>query len=83
MLPPVAMPRQKSKKQKFAGRPGLSELFKGNACSDKKDRNLSIYKAHVERGYKLQEIADCLGMHYASISRIVVNNKSLIMNFIR
>jgi putative transposase len=60
------------KKQKFASRPGLSELFKGSAWSDKKERNLAIFKAHVGMGYKLQEIADYLNMHYASISRIVV-----------
>ena len=60
------------KKQKHASRPNLSALFEGNARSNKKERNLAIYKAHVDRGYKLQEIADYLSMHYASISRIVV-----------
>jgi putative transposase len=64
--------REVPKRQKQASRPGLSVLFKGAARSDKKERNLVIFKTHVEKGYKLQEIADYLSMHYASISRIVV-----------
>ena len=54
-----------------AGRPRLEELFEGNTRLDKKRRNRAIHSAHVERGYTLQEIAEYLGMHYASISRIV------------
>ena len=64
--------REIPKKQKHASRPNLSALFEGHARSNKKERNLAIYKAHVDRGYTLQEIADFLDMHHASISRIVV-----------
>jgi len=42
---------------------------------------LAIYKAHVERGYKLQEIADYLDMHYASISRLVVRVKKEMLKY--
>jgi REP element-mobilizing transposase RayT len=69
------------KKQKFASRPGLSELFKGSTWSDKKERNLAIFKAHVGTGYKLQEIADYLNMHYASISRIVVQVEKEMLKY--
>ena len=64
--------REVPKKQKYANKPKLSEVFEGIARSDKRERNLAIYKAHVEKGYKLQEIADYLNLHYASISRLVV-----------
>jgi transposase len=62
-------------------RPKLSALFEGNARSNKKERNLAIYKAHVGRGYKLQEIADFLHMHYASISRIVVKAEKEMLKY--
>jgi len=59
------------KEQKYAGRESLKELFEGDTRKDKKVRNRIIYTAHVEQGYKLLEIAEYLGMHYASISRTV------------
>jgi hypothetical protein len=37
--------------------------------------------AHVERGYKLQEIADYVSMHYASISRIVVQAEREMLKY--
>ena len=37
--------------------------------------------AHVERGHKLQAIADYLGMHYASISRIVVQVEQEMLKY--
>jgi len=59
------------KEQKYAGRESLKVLFEGDTRKDKKVRNRIIYTAHVEQGYKLLEIAEYLGMHYASISRTV------------
>jgi predicted DNA-binding protein YlxM (UPF0122 family) len=44
-------------------------------------RNLTIFKTHVERAYKLQEIADFLDMHYASISRIVVQVERELLKY--
>jgi len=37
--------------------------------------------AHVERGHKLLAIADYLGMHYASISRIVVQVEQEMLKY--
>jgi hypothetical protein len=59
------------KPQRHAGRPKISELFPGEIRTNKKERNRGIYRAHAELGYKLSEIAEFLGMHYASVSRIV------------
>lgn len=60
------------KGQKYENRPRLHEPFEGNARSNKRERNLAIDKAHVERGYRLQKSADHLSMHYVSINSIVV-----------
>lgn len=50
-------------------RPTLEELFSDtpNRC----ERRLMIERAHVVHGYRLGEIARALGMHPASVSRIL------------
>ena len=55
--------------QRYAGRPALRTLL--NPGDNKPLRNKSIYRAHVEYGYTMKEIADNLKMHYATISRII------------
>lgn len=69
------------KKQKYASRPAFGELFKGNTHSNKKERNRVIFEAHVKWGYKLQEVAEFLDMHYASISRIVVQVERKLLKY--
>jgi hypothetical protein len=49
-------------------RPPLSELFSGVTPAD---RRLTILRAHVVHGYLLVEIANHLGLHPTTISRIV------------
>ena len=63
--------REVPKGQRYANRPELSQVFAGEGKRDKQKRNTAIYAAYIDWGYKLQEIADFLRMHYASISRIV------------
>jgi len=48
----------------------LEDLFVPGVVGDKKSRDVAIRKAYEDLGYKLREIGDHLGMHYASISRI-------------
>lgn len=48
----------------------LDELFAPGVVGDKKARDAAIRRAYEDLGYKLREIGDHLGMHYASISRI-------------
>lgn len=48
----------------------LDELFVPGVMGDKKARDAAIRRAYEDLGYKLREIGDHLGMHYASISRI-------------
>lgn len=59
------IPRQ----QRYATRPGLEELF--NQYSSKEERNKIICAAHIEHGYRLNEIAQYLRIHYSTVSKIV------------
>jgi len=63
--------REIPKEQRFPVRQDLKFFFTEIGTSDKNKRNLAIYRAHVEGGYKIAEIARFLGLHYASISRII------------
>ncbi|MCX5834447.1 MAG: transposase [Deltaproteobacteria bacterium] len=73
--------REVPRKQRFASRVALSWLFMGEAKTDRQKRNRAIYAAHVEQGYRLQEIGDFLDMHYASISRIVVQVEKEMLKY--
>lgn len=55
-------------------RPTLEELFCG--AKDKKERDVRIYKAVFEHGYRLAEVGDYLGLHYSTVSRIVSKQRS-------
>ncbi len=37
---------------------------------EKPSRNLNTVAAHVEYGYTLKEIADHLGLHYTTVSKV-------------
>jgi putative transposase len=52
-------------------RPPLIELFPENPKRTKEDRNRAIRKAHMEHGYQLNDIAGHLGLHYATVGRII------------
>jgi putative transposase len=57
--------------QRYAERPALSDLFLPNFHQNRATRNAAITKAFLDYGYTLKEIADHLGMHYATLSRII------------
>jgi hypothetical protein len=59
------------REQRLMLRPSLEEVFPGNLKMTKRDRNLAVWKAHMEHGYQLKEIAGHLGLHYATIGRII------------
>jgi hypothetical protein len=63
--------REIPRSQRFAERPPLSDLTCGLTTAGKTVRNKAIHEAHVRHGYTLKEIADQLGIHYATVSRIV------------
>ena len=56
------------KRERFAARPSLEELFAG--VSNKTTRNEQIYKAIRLYRYTLSEGGDCVGLLYSTISMI-------------
>jgi hypothetical protein len=57
------------KKQRLLHRPSIKQLFA--KIDTKAGRNEVIAQAYLEYGYTQNEIAKELGLHYASVSRIV------------
>ena len=55
--------------QRFALRPSLEKLF--SEGQPKPRRNKAIATAHIGHGYSQQSIAAHLGLHYATVSRII------------
>ncbi len=68
--------KETSPAHRFAGRPTLTELFKNQSSESKDKRNKLITEAHIEHGYKLKQIADVLGIHYSTVSKIIKNTKN-------
>ena len=58
------------KQERFSSRPSLSDLF--SAKEDKPERNRVIHCAHLQYGYTLKEIAGHLGIHYTTVSKILL-----------
>jgi hypothetical protein len=58
------------RRQRFAARPMLSQLFGAKTRTDRVRRNESIRRAHLDHGYSLTEIGRAVGLHYATISRL-------------
>jgi len=57
------------KSQRYIGRPGLAELLKGTRGRKEISKKA---KETIERyGYSQKEIADYLGIHYSTVSRMV------------
>lgn len=59
------------REQRLVLRPSLEELFPENPRMTKEDRNRIIRKAHMHHGYQLNDIAGHLGLHYATVGRII------------
>jgi hypothetical protein len=57
--------------QRMLLRPSLEELFALSGSSGKKARNELMKKANLEYEYSFSEIGRYLGLHYATVSRIV------------
>jgi hypothetical protein len=55
--------------QRYMGRPSLDNIFRRQKT--KAQRNTSIRTAHLRQGYTLKEIADYLGIHYTTVSKVI------------
>ena len=62
--------------QRYASRPALAELFPPGCRLTKAERNDRILRAHEEHGYLLREIAQALGIHYTTVSKVINSDKS-------
>jgi REP element-mobilizing transposase RayT len=60
--------------QRLAGRPELEALLTDGL--DRKERNIKIVEATERWGYSQKEVADRLGLHYSTVSRIIEKVKS-------
>ncbi len=59
------------KSQRYLRRPGLPALFTDEVLRERRKRDRAIARAVEEHGYSQRAVADQLGMHFASISRIL------------
>jgi hypothetical protein len=59
------------KEQRYAGRPSLSELFRDGNAKPLRVRDEAVCAAYIQYGYRMKEIAEYLGVHYATVSRAV------------
>jgi REP element-mobilizing transposase RayT len=55
--------------QRFAPRPALAALFAG--VTSRRDRDARCVHAVRQHGYSLTAVARCLGLHYATVSRVL------------
>lgn len=67
--PDVAIPVEVPRAQRFAMRPSLPALFAG--LGSRGDRDTRCILAVREHGYTMKEVAESLGLHYATVSRIL------------
>jgi hypothetical protein len=59
------------REQLLAVRPPLAELIPEGNAGDRAERNRRMRRAHVDFGYSLKASGDFLGIHYATVSRVV------------
>ena len=62
--------REIPKGQRFVGRPSLEKLF-SQKSRVKASRDRLIVKAVTQYGYSQMDVANFLGLHYSTVSRIV------------
>jgi REP element-mobilizing transposase RayT len=56
--------------QRHVGRPSLAELVSPGSLS-KRERNRLIFLAYTKYGYRQKEIAQALGVHYTTVSKVI------------
>lgn len=59
------------KAERLVGRPALDVLFSEEVLKNKFSRNEMMRLAHEKVGYSQREIADCVGLHYTWVSKII------------
>lgn len=62
--------REIPRQQRYAGRPELKAIFSSN-IDEKATRDQKIIEAVERHAYSQREVADYLGLHYVTVSRVV------------
>ena len=60
--------------QRFVGRPCLETLFNKKTGTKRRERNVKIVESVEKYRYSQREVADYLGLHYSTISRLLKND---------
>jgi hypothetical protein len=59
------------RRERLVGRPSLAKILGNIQPKDRRARNRAIARAYLEHGYRMNEVAETLGIHYATVSRAV------------
>ncbi len=57
--------------QRHVGRPAVADIFPTETKVTKQERNRLIRQAYGAHGYTLKEIAQAVGVHYTTISKVI------------
>ncbi|KPK14843.1 MAG: addiction module toxin RelE [Betaproteobacteria bacterium SG8_41] len=68
--------REVRREQRFLGRPKLGRIFSKTAITERDRRNRAIVDAAMKHGYSQAAIADHLGLHYSSVSKVIKQEMS-------
>lgn len=60
-----------ARSQGYANRPAMGDIFAKGILRDKSKRNAKVQEAVERYAYTQREVADFLGLHFTSISRIM------------
>jgi hypothetical protein len=63
--------REVPRSQRLSVRPSLERLLPPDICDDARARDQASAEAHLTHGYTQAAIADHLGLHYATVCRII------------
>ncbi len=63
---------------RYAERPILTDLFAPHPEWTKDERNTVIRQAHIKYGYKLKQIAEVLGIHYSTVSKVIKSTNNYL-----
>ena len=62
--------------QRHVGRPTVTDIFPPDTKTGKQERNRLIRHAYGAHGYTLKEIAQALGVHYTTVSKVINSGKN-------
>ncbi len=71
-IPEKSAVKEIPKRQRYANRPPLKEIF--TAGKSKRKRDEAIVASHITYGYDQKEIANFLNIHYTTVSRAIKRN---------